>query len=76
MKAIYVRWHDSALASGWQSAPSENTGLAVIETIGYLVHEDHKHIQIAQSSFKECEKFDAIVSIPKSVILARRNIQL
>ena len=74
-KILYVRWLDSALVPEWTHAPNENTGLSEIETVGYLILEDDKHIQVAQSIFEECEKYSAIQSIPKSVILEKRILQ-
>jgi len=76
MKIIYLRWLDSATSSGWQYAPNENTGLSEIRSVGYLIHEDSKHVQIAQSNFSEFEKYDGILAIPKSVILERHTIKL
>jgi len=76
MKIIYLRWFDSALTSDWTNAPNKHTGLSEIETIGYLILEDDKHVQIAQSSFKECDKYSAIMAIPKSVILERRSLKI
>ena len=75
-KILYLRWLDSALVPEWAHAPNEGTGLSEIETVGYLVFEDEKHIQVAQSIFDECDKYSAIQSIPKSVILERRVVPL
>ena len=73
---FYLRWLDSALVPDWSSAPNEFTGLSEIETVGYLILEDDQHVQVAQSVFEECEKYSAIQSIPKSVILERRALPL
>jgi len=75
-KIIYVRWLDSALTPEWTGAPNEYTGLSEIETVGYLILENTKHIQIAQSRFEEYDKYSAIMSIPKSVILERRLLKM
>jgi hypothetical protein len=76
MKAVYLRWLDSATSSRWQHSPNEYTGLSEIQAIGYLIHEDSRHVQIAQSNFSELEKYDGILAIPKSVILERHTIKL
>ena len=73
-KMIYVRWIDSALQSGWVKAPSEDTGTAEIETIGYLIFEGKKHIEVAQS--KTIVHKSAIMSIPTSVILERHILKV
>ena len=72
---IYLRWLDSALNPEWTRAPNEETGLAKIETVGYLIHEDEQHVEIAQSS-NEDYRFGAILSIPQSVILERRVLKM
>jgi len=73
-KIVYLRWLDSALVSEWTHL-AEN-GLTEIISVGYLVLEDDKHIQIAQSIYEEGDKYSAIQSIPKSVILERRILPL
>jgi hypothetical protein len=75
-KIVYLRWLDSALSPDWQHAPNERTGLSEIETVGYLILEDDKHVQVAQSSYEEWDKYSAIQSIPKSVILEMRTLHL
>lgn len=72
---VYLRWLDSALVPEWGRAPSEDTGLAEIETIGYLILEDEQHVQVAQSIFDNY-KYSAIQSIPKSVILERQVLKM
>ena len=74
-KIVYLRWLDSALTSEWSHAPSDDTGLSEIETVGYLILEDDKHVQVAQSNWEDY-KYGAILAIPKSVILERRIIHL
>ena len=76
MKVLYLRWLDSALSTGLQYAPGGDGGLSEIESVGYLLHEDKRHIQIAQSTSRENESYDAILAIPKSAILERRVIEL
>jgi len=73
---VFLRWLDSALTPEWSRAPSEYTGLSEIETVGYLILEDDKHVQIAQSSFEGYDKYSAIMAIPKSVILERRSLKI
>lgn len=65
-KMVYVRWIDSSLTAEWCTAPSKSTGVSHIETLGYLIYEGKKHIEVAQSK-SEYHK-SAIMSIPKSVI--------
>jgi len=74
MEMIYVRWTDSALFSGWTEAPTKDTGTSEIETIGYLIHEDKKHIEVAQSKSSTNHK-SAIMAIPKCVIIERRKLK-
>jgi hypothetical protein len=74
-KILYLRWIDSALTPEWSRAPNEDTGLSKIETVGHLILEDDQHIQVAQSSYED-NKYSAIQSIPKSVILERRVLQM
>ena len=72
---VYLRWLDSAITLEWSRVDKEDDGLTEIETVGYLVLEDDKHVQIAQSSYADY-KYTAIQSIPKSVILERRVLHL
>jgi len=74
-KIIYVRWLDSASTPEWSSPPSEHSGLAEVETVGYLILEDDNHIQVAQSKFEDL-KLGAILAIPKPVILERRVLRM
>jgi len=63
------------LTPEWSRTPNEATGLSEIETAGYLILEDNLHVQVAQSNY-EGHKYSAIQSIPKSVILERRVLQM
>ncbi len=73
-KMIYVKWVDSSLQPSWVKAPSEDTGTVKIETIGYLILEDKKHIEVTQS--KTSIHKSAIMSIPKVVILKRKELRI
>ena len=72
-KMIYVRWIDSALQPEWVEAPSERTGASEIESIGYLIYEGKKHIEIAQNIAANHKS--AIMAIPKPVILERHTLE-
>ena len=74
-KMVYLRWLDSAIELEWSRASQEGTGLSEIETIGYLILEDEKHVQVAQSNFGNY-KYNAIIAIPKAVILERRALDV
>lgn len=71
MKMLHLRWLDSSITLEW--SPLDKDGLTEIETIGYLVYEDDLHIQVAQSIYEN--KYSAIQSIPKSVIIDRKEIE-
>jgi hypothetical protein len=75
-KIFYIRWVDSSTSEGWQHAPNESTQISVIDTIGYLVYEDKKHIEIAHSHFKDCNTHNGIIAIPKVAIMKRREVML
>jgi hypothetical protein len=69
---VYLRWLDSASTGEWTSV-NEN-GLDEITTIGFLIYEDKKHIQIAHS-IDQNNKYCGVLAIPKSVILERRTVE-
>ena len=68
---VFVHWMDSALNPDWIKL-DDISGVAEIKSIGYLIFEDDEHIEIAQNKTKT--HMSAIMSIPKSVILERRNL--
>jgi hypothetical protein len=70
MKIVYVRWLDAALMPDWTSR-TDAGGLSEVESVGYLLQEDDKQIQLAQTSQGEY-RFCGIQTIPKSIILGRR----
>lgn len=74
-KIVYLRWLDSAITLEWSRVNKDDDGLTEIETVGYLVLEDDKHVQVAQSNYADY-KYTAIQSIPKSVILERQVLHL
>jgi hypothetical protein len=74
-KILYLRRLDSTLTPEWPHAPNEDTCLSEKETVGYLILEDNQHIQVAQSSYED-NKYNAIQSIPKSVILEGYVLQM
>jgi len=73
-EVVFLRWLDSASTEGWTRAPTENTGLIAIESVGILIHEDKQHVEIVQSK-SEINHCGAIMAIPKSVILKRQTIK-
>ena len=70
MKLVYVRWLDAALVPDW-TPRTDADGLSEVESVGYLLQEDDKQIQLAQTSQGEYG-FCGIQAIPKSVIQERR----
>jgi hypothetical protein len=74
MKIVYLRWLDSAASSDWLLA-EDVMGPCEVETVGYLVLEDARQIQIAHSFDRGGNKFAGIITIPKPVILERRVIR-
>ena len=75
-KIVYLRWLDSVFRDGWHGALDKGDGLSEIHTVGYLVYEDKKYIQLAHSNFIGRDEFGGGLSIPKAVILERRVIKL
>jgi hypothetical protein len=76
MAVVYIRWLDSNVSMGWLQASNEAIGLSVCQSVGFLVYEDDKRIDIALSNVIDCELYGEIISIPKSVILERRILRL
>ena len=72
-KLVYIRWLDSAITLEWSPLDKEECGLTEIETVGYLILEDERHIQVAQSNYEDA-KYSGIQSIPQSVILEKRTL--
>jgi hypothetical protein len=71
-KVVYLRWLDSASSDGWTCVNED--GLDEIVSIGFLIYEDDKQIQIAHS-IDEFNKYCGVIAIPKSVILKRRTVK-
>ena len=71
-KVIYLRWLDSAEQAGWTYLNVD--GLDEIVSIGFLIYEDDKQVQIA-NSIDSSGKYCGVLAIPKSVILKRRAIK-
>lgn len=65
-KIVCVKWVDSSLQGEWVIAPGDSTGISSIESVGYLIYDGKKHIEIAQN-IAPIHK-SSIMSIPKSVI--------
>jgi hypothetical protein len=74
MKIVYLKWVDSNTLTGWTHIKRDSSELTEIETIGYLLYEDEKEIQIAHSIFSEQEECAGFIAIPAVSILERREI--
>jgi len=69
----YVKWVDSASYSDqqWYSLSDHDHGIATIEAVGILVHEDKNFISLVMNISKQ----DSVVgdmAIPKVAILKRK----
>ena len=71
-KVVYLRWLDSAFQEEWTYLNKD--GLDEIISIGFLIYEDDKQVQIA-NSIDSSNKYCGVIAIPKSVILKRRVIK-
>jgi hypothetical protein len=71
-KVVYLRWLDSASQGEWTYINED--GLDEIVSIGFLIYEDDKQVQIAHS-IDEFNKYCGVIAIPKSVILKRRVVK-
>ncbi len=67
-KIVWVKWLDSASATGWMSRDSLPTEPLVCESVGFLLHDCDKQITLTLSLLDESEAskpFGDVIIIPK-----------
>ena len=76
----YVKWVDSSHIIGWKKRRDARPmlGLAVCETVGFVVAETDEYLTLAQSlddDKGDSQGWDAIMSIPIVCIKKRRVLK-
>ena len=73
-KAIYVLWIDSAGTDRWFPADQADGKVSLIESVGWLVGEYDKTIEITHSWSYE-NNIMGVLAIPKCAILKRHYLK-
>lgn len=73
-KAIYIEWVDSASTDKWVPIDAADGQVLLVETIGWLVREWPKTIEIT-SSWSTGNHIMGILAIPKCAILKRHYLK-
>ncbi len=75
---VYVKWVDSNGTGGWRHEDEvAEIAVAEVESVGWLIAEDEKQIQIALNRVGENEgtsPWGSITAIPKVAILSRMAV--
>ena len=75
MKLLYIRWIDSTIHTGWKWAPDfEPPDSLVIESIGWVVHEDERSVSIAGHRGEDFNNVQGLMTIPRCAILSQINL--
>ena len=75
MKIVYIKWLDSCETLGWLHKNTGNAGLSTIQSVGYLMQEDKKQIQIARCKGED-DTYAGILTVPKAAIVERKMVKL
>ena len=78
-KVYLIDWEDSASDSGWRHEEQlGNAGIALNQSIGYLIKENKKFITLAQSKCvsKGFAPYADLISIPKTNIKKKKQIKI
>ncbi len=73
VKCLFVQWMDAQAFAGWQDP--DHTGLALINSIGFVVKEDKYSITLS-SCLTISGDINAAISIPKKWILKKKTIKI
>lgn len=73
-KLMYIKWEDASGADGWIHIDKVRDAwkLAVIHSIGYLVHEDKKSYTLSMCVSESLPHIGAYMSIPKSCVVSKK----
>ena len=73
---VEVLWLDASGMPGWfLNEEAKATVLATIQSIGYLISKDSKHVRIAQSINQSDNCLGDVLTIPRCQVQKIRNVR-
>jgi len=71
-KRVMIEWHDADTSQGWDDHDTAKSGM--VYSLGYIVYEDDKRINVANTVDFENGHSNCVISIPKDSIKKKRYI--
>ena len=74
-KLVYVKWDDASTRSGWADLDDHDLEPWEVETVGYLIKKNRRHIGVVSSLTVNEEKGSSYTTIPRKMILEMRDLK-
>ena len=71
----YIRWHDASSQQGILYLEDIKQEV-ILESCGFLIRESESHISICVDKYIEHGTFRGVQSIPKNMIVERKDFEL
>lgn len=68
-KLVSVKWDDASGTSAWRDLDSYDLESYEVETVGFVVKENKRHIGIASTVCRSHKRVSDCTTIPKKMIL-------
>jgi hypothetical protein len=75
MKIIYIEWNDAQSQDSWIDTLEVRPELAIIKSVGILIHETEDILTIALNNDTTNDKYSCIMHIPKGWVKAKKIIK-
>ncbi len=75
MSYVFILWTDASSEDAWTDRDNVNHHCNKVESVGIVVKECDKILTLALNHDIDRDSFSCIISIPKSCIIMRKNIE-
>lgn len=75
MKLVYVEWFDAESTDEWTFKAEVDHKIAVVKSIGWLIHDSKKSITLAQNYDSSNDAYSMLMKIPRGMIKKMKAVK-
>lgn len=72
---VYVKWDDASTIGEWRGVADYELSACEVETVGYLIKKNRRHIGVASSVAYDKRKGSDYTTIPRKMILEMKELR-
>lgn len=72
---VYIVWHDAESIDSWTEGHLVDTGIAVVNSVGFLINSDKEAITLALNHDIKNNSYSCIIKIPNGMIISKKTLR-